>query len=100
MATRAQPWTTEVVIVPPHPRDDVLEEELDGELILFDPRSGNTYRLNETAVAVWRECNGVATTRDIATQLVQTYEVDLATALDHVEQTAVRLIQSKLLGAW
>lgn len=98
MAMRAQSWTTEVVLVPPPPREDLVEEELDGELVLFDPRSGNTYRLNATAVAVWRECNGVSTTRAIASQLVKTYDVDFATAHDHVEQTAVRLAHSKLLA--
>ncbi|MFQ5810909.1 MAG: PqqD family protein [Armatimonadota bacterium] len=94
---RAGDWATDATIVPPPRRNDVIEEELDGEAVLFDPRSGNTYRLNQTAFAVWRQCNGLASTREIAEQLTQAYEVELEAALDHVEQLVALFGQSKLL---
>jgi hypothetical protein len=94
---RAQHWTTEATIISPPRRKDVVEEELDGELILFDPRSGNTYRLNQTASAVWRECDGRTTTREVAKQFTQAYEVDFNVAHDDVEQMVAFFAQSRLL---
>lgn len=95
----ARHWTTQATIVLPPRRNDIVAEELDGEVILFDPQSGNTYRLNQTAFAVWRACNGRATAREIAAQLMQAYEVDLTTVLDHVEQTVALFAQSQLFRA-
>ena len=96
-AIRARHWTTDATILSPPRREDIVEEELDGELILFDPQGGDTYRLNQTAVAVWRRCNGRATTREIAERLTHMYEVEFETAHDHVEQLVTRLGQSRLL---
>jgi PqqD family protein of HPr-rel-A system len=90
-------WATDATILPPPRRDDVIEEELDGEVVLFDPRSGNTYRLNQTAAAVWRRCDGRATTREIAEQLAQAYDVESEAALDDVEQLVTLFGQSRLL---
>ena len=97
--SRARLWAREAKIVPPPRRSDVIEEELDGEVVLFDPRSGNTYRLNQTAFAVWRLCDGRASTRRIAERLTQTYEVAFDTALDHVEQLFALFGEARLLDA-
>ena len=96
MVMRAQPWTTEAALIPPPRRADIVEERFDDELILFDPRSGSTYRLNQTATTVWRGCDGRATTRQIAEQLTQTYDVELEQALDDAEQIVAFFGQSGL----
>ena len=92
-------WTSrEAPFVPPRRREDIIEDELDGEAILHDPRSGDTFRFNETSLDVWQSCDGSLSTRQIALQLVDRYdEVDLDSALDHVEQLIVVLCQSGLL---
>ena len=95
----AQPWTTDMMLIPPPRRRDLIEEQLDGERILCDPRNGSGHRLNETAYAVWRECDGERTTREIAQHLTRVYEVELETALDYVEQLVAFFGQSKLLEA-
>ncbi len=76
-------------IVAPPARDDVVVEELDGELVFGDPLSGKAYHLNETAYAVWRRCDGRATTREIATALTADYDVEFDQALDDTEQLVV-----------
>jgi PqqD family protein of HPr-rel-A system len=91
-------WTArEASFVPPRRRDDIVEEKLDDEAILFDPRTGNTHRLNQTAYTVWRQCDGRATTRQIARRQTAAYDVDVDTALDHVEQLIMLLAESQLL---
>ena len=94
----APEWTTRAVtVIAPPRRDDVVEEELDGEVILYDARTGNIHRLNETALEVWRQCDGQRTTRDIAAGLTETFDVDFDTALDHVEELVTVLAESNLV---
>lgn len=84
------------ITIPPR-RPDVVEEVMEGEAILFDPVTGCTHRFNETALAVWRLCDGTATTADMARRLTEHYDIDLDTALDHVEQIVTVLADSQLL---
>jgi Coenzyme PQQ synthesis protein D (PqqD) len=42
--------------------DDLLIEELEDELLVYDQRDDSAHRLNRTAAIVWRHCDG---TRDI-----------------------------------
>lgn len=91
-------WTTrEALITVPRRRDDVVMEELDGEAILSDPTDGAAHRLNQTALAVWAKLDGSTTTRQIAENLTQTYEVEFEDALDHVEELLVLFAELKLL---
>jgi hypothetical protein len=91
-------WSSRTAaFVPPPRRLDVIENELDGEAILVDPRDGNTHRMNATALAVWRQCDGRATTRQIAQEQVRRFEVEFDSALDHVEQLVALFAESRLL---
>lgn len=93
------PWTScEAQITAPARRADLSESELDGEGLLYDEATGQTHRLNQTALAVWRLCDGQRTTRDIAEVLTDAYEVEFDRALDHVEQILVRLAEAGLLN--
>jgi hypothetical protein len=39
-------------------RDDLLVEEVEDELVIYDKRSDSAHRLNRTAAIVWRHCDG------------------------------------------
>ena len=84
------------IVLPPH-RADVIEDVMGDEAILFDPLTGSTHRLNETALLVWRLCDGETTTRQIAQHLTDAYDVGFNTALDHIEQILVVLTDARLL---
>ncbi len=91
-------WTSrQATIVIPRRRGDLIAEELDDEVILLDPQDGATHRLNATALDVWRRCDGQATTREVAAELTQTYEVTFETALDHVDQLLVSFAELGML---
>jgi hypothetical protein len=83
--------------LPPSSLAHYVERELDGQAILCGPDTGNTYYLNETALAVWRRCDGVTETRKIAAEQCENFEVDFETALDHVEQLVALFTESGLL---
>jgi hypothetical protein len=83
-------WTArDADLVAPARRDDVLVEELDGEVVFSDPRTTRAFHLNGTAYFVWQRCDGRATTRQIARDLTEAYDVDMDRALDDVEQLVV-----------
>ena len=85
--------------VPPPRRTDVREYRLDGEAILVDPTTSRTYLLNQTAFAVWRRCDGRATTWQIAQEQTNTCQVKFEVAFDHVEQVVTWFAASQLLDS-
>lgn len=97
LETKPAPWTAcAAEIIAPRRRSGMLIEELDGEALLSDPASGHTHRLNHTALAIWRQCDGRTSTRQIAETMTRAYEIDADTALDHVEQLLILLAEVNL----
>jgi hypothetical protein len=100
MRCRTPAWTSlDANILAPRRRTDILEDVLDAEGVLYDPRTGRTSRLNQTALAVWRSCDGISTTRQIAERLTEQYDVTPERALDHVEQLLLLFAEGGLLDA-
>lgn len=48
---------------------DLVIEELDGEVLVYDLRTHDAHRLNATAATVWRHCDGATSVDDIAALL-------------------------------
>jgi len=66
--------------------DTVNVHELDGEALIFDPGTGDTHRLNETALLIWNCCDGTHDVTEIARALAEVYEVSAEEARDHVDR--------------
>jgi PqqD family protein of HPr-rel-A system len=66
--------------------DTVNVHELDGEALIFDPGTGDTHRLNETALFIWNRCDGSQDAAGIAAALAEAYEVSAEEAHGHVER--------------
>jgi hypothetical protein len=47
-------------------KQDLIVEELPGELLVYDTERDQAHCLNETAAFVWKRCDGSNTPRDIA----------------------------------
>lgn len=92
-------WTDQLGEFAPPRRRDLIEHELDGEVMLCDPRNGYTYRMNATTLQVWRLCDGLSTTTQITARQAELYDVEFDTAQDHVEQLVVRFAESDILDA-
>ena len=63
----------------------VLESQFPEGLLLYDPETGKTLLLNETAALVWRMADREP--EEIARALAEEYEVDEAQALQDAEET-------------
>lgn len=92
-------WTSRdaAIVVPARVRDVLIHPHGD-EVILSLPAEGSTFHMNETAALVWAQCDGRRTTRDIATELTDTYDVGFDDALNDVEEIIVWLAESSLLS--
>lgn len=77
-------------------RTDVVVEELDGELIVLDPSTGDLHHLDQSATLVWRNldgCDQASVVERISTLL----GVDRARLEEDVGATIERLVDLGLL---
>ena len=91
-------WTSRnaTIVVPPR-REDVVVHEHDDEVVISLVPDGSTFHLNPTAGLVWQRCDGRSTTREIAQQLADDYDVTFDEALNDVEELVLWLVESTLL---
>lgn len=55
---------------------DVLQQELDGELLLLLPQGSEVLHLNDSASALWRALNEPRTLDEVAALLAEGYATD------------------------
>ncbi len=82
---------------PPVRRTDMTVHELDGEALMYDEATGDTHHLNETALFIWRQCDGRQDARRIARGLAKRYDVSLESAVEHVERMLRELAERQLV---
>lgn len=70
----------------PHRRDDLHVHEVEGEAFVYDPRSADTHRLNETAFFVWRHLDGAVDESELVGRVLETYDLDEDSAIDHLRR--------------
>lgn len=83
----------------PFRRTDMRVHELDGEALVYDPVSADTHRLNQTALFIWRQCDGRKDIRRIAKRLTTDYDVSFAVALAHVQRVLKDFQDRSLIAA-
>ena len=81
----------------PRRRDDLHVEELDGEAVLYDPRTGAVHRFNATTFMVWKACDGTQRPHDLALGLMEDFSVSASEALRVVRQAIEQLTEKELL---
>ena len=87
----------EVATPCPQRRADVTVHELDGEALVYDETSGDTHRLNETALFIWRQCDGRRAAYCVAEQLAEIYEISVESALQHVQRMLSEFHERRLV---
>lgn len=50
-------------------RNDLVVQELDGEILIYDLKENKAFCLNETSARVWRSCDGSKTMAEIGREL-------------------------------
>ncbi len=104
VALKPEPPTTEPVTPPPLSKPaypirsrGLSVHELDNEALIYDPETGDTHRLNETALFIWRQCDGANDMEAIAVALAHVYEVTMQEAVGHVERIIAEFEERRLV---
>jgi hypothetical protein len=79
-------------------RDDLVWQEVDGEVIVLDSDSSKYFRLNGTGAILWTMLDGGATHQGMVDELVESFEVDQQRALADVVVFIDALRERKLLA--
>lgn len=53
-------------------RNDLVVQEMPGETLVYDTRSNKAHCLNESATAIWRDCDGTRTIDEIVSNFNKT----------------------------
>ena len=84
-----------------HPvaRADLSTFELDDDLVVYDPRSGQSFVLNATGRLIWSRCDGARSPEAIAAELSAGFGVDGERARFDVDELLESLRVAGLLAA-
>lgn len=60
----------------PRGRTDVASVEIDGDVVLYDERTGNLHAMNPSAGVVWARCDGSASVGQLIDELGRDFPVE------------------------
>ena len=75
----------------------VARYEIDGEVVLFDPKRNRVHNLNLTASVIWELCDGTRTVEELAEDMACLFEVEVAVVHSDVKRTVTDFSRSHLL---
>jgi len=70
-------------------KTEILREEIDEEVLLFNPKTRKTYVLNQMADVIWELCDGKHTPAGITDEIVDVLEVNS----DQVRKDVLKVIK-------
>ena len=82
----------------PTKQDRLIVNELDDEVLLFDPEGDVVHRLNVSASLIWHQCDGRRSLADIAQELTEQYDVEFDQALCDARKVLLQLEQRDLVS--
>ncbi|BCA56839.1 hypothetical protein W02_39790 [Nitrospira sp. KM1] len=95
---RGRPGRTEdIMATVPQPNSNVQGTTLDEETVLLDLSTGRYYTLNRVGSAIWHDCNGVNSLRDIQERLSSRFEAPLERIADDLLALVTQLSHEGLL---
>jgi hypothetical protein len=77
----------------------LIEQVIEGEIVILDKAAGLIHQLNSTASEIWRACDGIRDVDDIAKQIAEQYKIDLQQAKTDVIATIGQLEEQNLVRA-
>lgn len=82
-------------------RSDLLVEEIEDEIVIYDPRTHRVHHLNPTASIIWELYDVSLNLKDIAKEIVDVLKTDSSNVEKDVLETLGQLEGKGLLeGVW
>jgi exosome complex RNA-binding protein Rrp42 (RNase PH superfamily) len=82
----------------PTPFDSVVWTEIDGEVVVVDPRLEEVHLLSETAAILWQLLDGEASIQEIADDVADAFEIPIEQAVRDVSEFAELMNQRSLVA--
>lgn len=80
----------------PQARADLSVYPLDDDLVVYDPRTGESFILNPTGRLVWERCNGERTSEDIAGEIAVLHGISAEQAYADITELLESFQQANL----
>lgn len=81
----------------PKRRNDLVLRDVEEELLLYDPQTGEVFLLNGTAASIFELCNGFHSPQAIANEILSILPADPAQVLADVHRILEEFKQGGLL---
>ncbi len=78
-------------------RPDLLIEEIEDEVVIYDPRTQRIHHLNPMASIIWELCEVCSSPKEIAKEIVDVLKTDSSTVEKDVQETLGSLQRKGLL---
>lgn len=78
-------------------RSDLLIEEIEDEVVIYDPRTHRVHHLNPMASIIWELCDIFRDSKDIAKEIVDILQTDPLKVEKDVQETLKQLQEKGLL---
>lgn len=77
--------------------DGYVLDELDGELLIFDPESGRIVQVNETAALIWQLCDGRHSLQELGDVLAEAYPEAAEAVRQDIPVIVQQLVELRVL---
>lgn len=81
----------------PKRRIDLINEDVEDESVIYDPKNHNVHHLNPMASIIWELCDGNHTPQEISEEIVDVLEGDPAQVEGDVTKTLGEFQEKGLL---
>ncbi len=79
-------------------RHDLTIEELEGEVVIFDPLTNLTHRLNQSAAFIFLSCDGKTSLEEIRTLYQDSFQLAKDVAERDIQSVVETLSKSSLIS--
>ena len=74
--------------------EDCLLEDMDGEMLLYNPENATTLHLNGPSIVVWELCDGKRSVQDIIDMVMEAYP-DQSDQISNDVQSVIKDLSSR-----
>ena len=76
---------------------DITWKEVDGEIVLLNPKTGNCFGLQAVGASFWELADGSRSLDEIIRSLLGEYAVEETTLTDDIRELVAKMTEKKLI---
>ncbi len=76
---------------------DIIWKEVDGEIVLLNPKTGSCFGLQAVGASFWELADGSRSLDEIIRSLLEEYAVEETTLTDDIRELVAKMTEKKLI---